>query len=225
MSPGTVVQTLSINLIVVLLLFGGAGTFAWPEAWIFIAIFNIGTQGTGFWLAKHDPALLAERKKTPMDRGQGPRDRIGMCVVFFAMASWIVFMALDARRFAWSHAPVWLQAFGAALMVIAFYAWIAVLRANSFASARVRLQPERGQTVASTGPYAFVRHPMYAFTLLFLLGMPLLLGSLWGIPGAVVFLGLLVARTRGEEAMLMDGLSGYREYAAKVRYRLVPGVW
>ena len=100
-----------------------------------------------------------------------------------------------------------------------------MLRANSFASSRVRLQPERGQTVASTGPYAIVRHPMYSYTLLFLLGLPLLLGSFWGLPGALVFVAMLVARTFGEEKMLNDGLPGYRAYAERVRYRMVPGVW
>lgn len=225
MSPGTVAQTLSLNLIVVLLLFGAAGTFRWPEAWIFIVIFNIGTQATGFWLAKNDPALLAERMKTPADRGQKPRDRIGMAGLFVVTVAWIILMALDARRFGWSHVPVWLEAIGALLIAFAFYAWIGVLRANSFASARVRLQPEREQTVASTGPYAIVRHPMYSYTLLFLLGVPLLLGSFWAVPAAVIFVAMLVARTLGEEKMLNEGLPGYREYATRVRYRMVPGVW
>ena len=99
------------------------------------------------------------------------------------------------------------------------------LKANSFASATLRVQEERGQTVISTGPYAVVRHPMYAYTLLLFIGIPLLLGSLWGLLGVALFLPLLIARVIGEEAMLMDGLPGYREYAAKVRFRLLPRVW
>ena len=225
MSPGTIAQSLALNLILILLLFGGAGTLAWPEAWIFIVVFNVGTQATGIWLARHDPELLAERRKTPADRGQKPRDRVAMAGLLVVTAAWLVLMAFDARRFAWSHVPVRLEAIGALLIIVVFFAWIGVLRANSFASARVRLQPERGQTVATTGPYAFVRHPMYSYTLLFLLGLPLLLGSLWGIPMALVFVAMLVTRTVGEEKMLNDGLPGYREYAARVHYRLVPGVW
>jgi protein-S-isoprenylcysteine O-methyltransferase Ste14 len=89
----------------------------------------------------------------------------------------------------------------------------------------VRLQKERGQTVISTGPYAVVRHPMYAYAVLLMIGAPLLLGSLWGLMGLVLFIPLLAARTLGEEVMLMEGLPGYREYAAKVRFRLLPGVW
>ena len=89
----------------------------------------------------------------------------------------------------------------------------------------MRVQEERGQTVISTGPYAVVRHPMYAYSLLLFIGTPLLPGSLWGLLGVVLFIRLLVARVIGEGAMLMDELPGYREYAAKVRFHLLPGVW
>lgn len=89
----------------------------------------------------------------------------------------------------------------------------------------IRLQPERGQTVIRTGPYAIVRHPMYADTVLLLVGVPLLLGSLWGLLGVVVIMPLLALRAVGEEAILMDGLPGYRDYARDVRFRLLPGVW
>ena len=88
-----------------------------------------------------------------------------------------------------------------------------------------RLSEQSGQTVISTGPYAVVRHPMYAYAVLFMIGVPLLLGSLWGLLGVVLFLPLMAARALGEKAMLMDGLPGYSEYAAKVRFRLLPGVW
>jgi len=134
-------------------------------------------------------------------------------------------MAVDARRFGWSHTPLWAQVFGAALIMGAFYGWVRVLRANRFAAVTVRLQKERGQTVISTGPYAVVRHPMYAYALLLMIGSPLLLGSVWGLLGLVLFIPLLAARLLGEETMLMDGLPGYREYAAKVRFRILPGVW
>ncbi len=101
-----------------------------------------------------------------------------------------------------------------------------MLRANSFAATTVRVQAERGQTVISTGPYAVVRHPMYGYALLLFGGAPLLLGSLWGLAAALaVLLPLLAVRLLGEEAVLRDGLPGYRDYAARVRYRLVPGVW
>jgi len=148
-----------------------------------------------------------------------------MAALMAGFALWLPFMALDARRFGWSHVPQWAQVFGAGLILLAFYAWARVLRANRFAATQVRLQPERAQTVISTGPYAMVRHPMYADALLMMIGTPLLLGSLWGLAWLLLFLPLLAARILGEEAMLMQGLPGYRDYAAKVRFRLLPGVW
>jgi protein-S-isoprenylcysteine O-methyltransferase Ste14 len=111
------------------------------------------------------------------------------------------------------------------MILVAFIGWVGVLATNSFAATQVRLQPERGQRVISTGPYGVVRHPMYAYSLLLMIGAPLLLGSLWGLLGLILFVPLLAARLLGEEAMLMEGLPGYRDYAAKVRFRLVPGVW
>ncbi len=207
-----------------LLLFLPAGTADWPSAWVFLALFAICGLATGLWLRRTDPALLAERMRSPLSGLQRPRDRAIMVALFLAFAAWSVFMGLD-ERFGWSRAPRWAQALGAVLILVAFWGWILVLRANSFASVTVRVQAERGQTVATTGPYAVVRHPMYAYALLFLIGAPLLLGSLWGVAWLAIFLPLLAARTLGEEAVLMHGLPGYREYATKVRYRLVPGIW
>jgi protein-S-isoprenylcysteine O-methyltransferase Ste14 len=163
--------------------------------------------------------------KSPLSADQKLNDRAVVGAIIVVFFGWIIFMAIDARRFGWSHMPWWAQTFGAALIAGAFYGWVGVLKTNSFASTTLRVQEERGQTVISTGPYAAVRHPMYAYALLLFIGTPLLLGSLWGLLGVVLFIPLLVARVIGEEAMLMDGLPGYREYATKVRFRLLPGVW
>ena len=220
-----VLQNLALNAVLCLLLFLPAGTLAWPQAWIFLAIFNGCSQAIGIWLRKTNPELLAERMKSPLSADQRPRDRLVFVAIGVFFCVWLVFIALDARRFGWSHAPPWAQGLGAVLIVGAFYGWVGVLRANSFASATVRLQQERGQTAISTGPYAVVRHPMYAYAILLLIGTPLLLGSLWGVLGVAVAMPLMAARALGEEALLMDGLPGYREYAAKVRFRLLPGVW
>ena len=220
-----VFQNLALNAVLCLLLFLPAGTLAWPQAWIFLAIFNGCSQAIGVWLLRTNPELLAERMKSPFGAGQRPRDRLVMIAIGVFFCVWLVFIGLDARRFGWSHAPPWAQAAGAALIVGAFYGWVGVLRANSFAAVTVRLQEERGQTAISTGPYAVVRHPMYAYATLLLIGTPLLLGSLWGLLGVVVAMALMAARALGEEALLMAGLPGYPEYAAKVRFRLLPGVW
>jgi protein-S-isoprenylcysteine O-methyltransferase Ste14 len=219
-----IVQNLCLNAVLCLLLFLPAGTLAWPQAWIFLAIFNGCGLAIGIWLLKTNPGLLAERMKSPFSADQRPRDRWVIIAMELLLCIWLVFIGLDTR-FDWSHVPLWAEAIGAALIAAAFYGWVGVLRANSFASVTVRLQQERGQTVISTGPYAIVRHPMYAYAVLLLVGMPLLLGSLWGLLGAPLIMSLMAVRASGEEALLMDGLAGYREYAEKVRFRLLPGVW
>jgi protein-S-isoprenylcysteine O-methyltransferase Ste14 len=208
-----------------LVLFIPAGTVAWPQAWIFIVLFTGCSLATAIWMAVSDPDLLAARMKSPMSADQKPRDRVLMAAILAAFWPWFVLMALDARRFGWSQVPLWAQVLGAALVVATFVGWFTVLRANRFAATNVRLQHERGQTVISTGPYAAVRHPMYAYTVLLLIGTPLLLGSLWGLLGVLLLMPLFALRTLSEEAMLLDGLAGYRDYAAKVRFRLVPGLW
>ena len=207
------------------LLFLPAGTLAWPQAWIFLALFVGCGSAIGWWLLKTNPGLLAERMKSPFSHDQAARDRAVIIIIVLCFFAWFVLMALDARRFAWSHTPTWAQVLGALLIIAAFCGWTQVLRANSFASVTVRLQQERGQTVISTGPYAVVRHPMYSYALLLMVGAPLLLGSLWGLLGLLLFVPLLALRIRGEEAMLLDGLPGYRDYASKVRFRLLPGLW
>jgi protein-S-isoprenylcysteine O-methyltransferase Ste14 len=217
----------SVGFAVVLgvLLFLPAGTLAWPQAWVFIILFNGSGLAVGVWLMKADPGLLASRMKSPLSREQKERDRAVMAVLLGIFCGWFVLMALDARRFSWSMTPLWAQVLGAVLISVAFLGWIWVLQANSFAAVTIGLQRERGQAVISSGPYARVRHPMYSYSLLLMIGAPLLLGSLWGLIGLLLFVPLLAARIVGEEAVLRDGLAGYPEYVAKVRFRLVPGVW
>jgi protein-S-isoprenylcysteine O-methyltransferase Ste14 len=218
------VQSLLGCLLLGLLLFLPAGTLAWPQAWAFLVLFNGCGLAIGLWLRRIDPGLLVERMRSPLAADQRPRDRAIMAAISLVSAAWLVFMGID-ERLGWSDAPLWVQAIGAALIAAAFCGFASVLRANSFAAITVRVQGERGQTVISTGPYAVVRHPMYAWALLLMIGVPLLLGSFWGLAGLALFFPLLVARTLGEEVVLMASLPGYRSYAAKVRFRLLPGLW
>jgi protein-S-isoprenylcysteine O-methyltransferase Ste14 len=220
-----IAQSITGVAISALLLFLPAGTLAWPQGWAFLILFYLGSEIPGLWLLRHDRELLAERMRSPLEAGQAPRDRLVVLAILVAFVGWIAFMALDARRFGWSSTPLWAQALGASLMAAAFWGWFEVLRANSFAATTIRLQTERGQTVVATGPYAVVRHPLYASTLLFMVGAPLLLGSLWGLAGLAVFLPLLGARALGEEKLLLPNLAGYADYARKVRFRLLPGIW
>jgi protein-S-isoprenylcysteine O-methyltransferase Ste14 len=220
-----VVRSIVGSALLGLVLFLPAGTLAWPQAWIFLALFIGCSIAIGIWLWNANPALLAERMKSPLSADQKLSDRIVMAAIMVALWGWFVFAALDAKRFEWSHVPVWLQAVGALLILTAFYGWMTVLQANSFASVNIRVQTERKQTVISTGPYAIVRHPMYSYALVMMTGAALLLGSWWSLAAVSLLIPLLVARVRGEEKMLLDELEGYRDYAAKVRYRLVPGIW
>jgi protein-S-isoprenylcysteine O-methyltransferase Ste14 len=225
MAWNMVARSVGFWIFLALLLFLPAGTANWPGAWAYVVLFTGASLGLGLWLEAFDPELLAERMRPPLSRDQKPRDRAIMAAISLTFLVWLPFMALDAKRFGWSHIPVWAQALGAVMLVLPFFGWVWVLRTNRFASTNIRVQKERGQTVISTGPYAIVRHPMYGFAIPFLAGTPLLLGSLYGLLGLLVILPLLALRTLGEEALLREDLPGYREYAQKVRYRFVPGVW
>jgi protein-S-isoprenylcysteine O-methyltransferase Ste14 len=230
MSPGTVVRAMIVQsvtglVLTALILFLPAGTLAWPQGWVFLVLLIGCGLVTDVDLLRRDPALLAARMKSPISPDQKPRDRAVMRVILVFFIGWMAFMPLDARRFGWSHAPLWAEVCGGGLMLAAFWGWSIVLRANTFAATTIELQAARGQTVITTGPYAVVRHPLYGFTLLFMLGAPLLLGSFWGLAGLVIFIPLLAARALGEEALLRAGLPGYADYTEKVRFRFAPGIW
>jgi protein-S-isoprenylcysteine O-methyltransferase Ste14 len=207
------------------LLFIPAGTLAWPAAWVFLAEMAIAGVGIGWWLGKRDPELLQERLSPLIQREQPLWDRVLLTAFVLLWCAWMVLMALDAARFRWSHVPTWLQGAGAIAIVVSLYVSCLVLRENSYAAPVVKIQEERGQKVVTTGPYRCVRHPMYAGGILYFLGMPLLLGSWCGLAVAPVMMGVLAVRAVLEERTLRGRLEGYAEYAERVRYRLIPGVW
>lgn len=206
------------------LLFAAAGTLHWPAAWVFLATFVLLSPLCGWWLYRIDPALLAERLRPVLQKDQPAADKGFMIVFIVAMLGWLVGMGLDRRHLA-SDMPLALQALGLMLYLASTLFTLWVFRENSFAAPVVKLQAERAQRVISTGPYAYVRHPMYSGMILFFASVPLILGSTWGLAIAPLFLALLAVRIRIEERTLMAGLPGYADYAARVRYRLLPGVW
>ena len=207
------------------LLFVSAGTLLWPAGWAFIALFFSFALAIVLWLARTEPDLLAERMSSPMQSGQPLWDKVFVVAVMVLFVAWLIVMPLDAVRFGWSEVPDWLQILGTLGVVLSFYIMFLTFRENAYLALVVKVQEERGQSVVSTGPYRYVRHPMYASTFLFFPGSALLLGSWWGLLLCAVLLGLLVWRIPLEERMLENGLSGYDEYARKVRYRLIPRVW
>jgi protein-S-isoprenylcysteine O-methyltransferase Ste14 len=207
------------------LLFVCAGTLLWPAGWAFLALFFGFALAIVLWLARKEPELLAERMSSPMQSGQPLWDKVFVVAVMVLFVAWLILMPLDAVRFGYSEVPGWLQILGALGVVLSFYIMFLTFRENAYLAMVVKVQQERGQSVVSTGPYRYVRHPMYASTLLFFPGSALLLGSWWGLMFCTVLLGLLVWRIPLEEGMLENGLDGYDEYERNVRYRLIPHVW
>ncbi|HEY1997786.1 isoprenylcysteine carboxylmethyltransferase family protein [Paraburkholderia sp.] len=207
------------------LLFGAAGTLGWAAGWWFLIVWAVPGVWLGFWLARYDPGLLTERLRPVMQPHQSLWDRVFIVYIGAVWVGWMILMPLDAERFHWSHVPAWLQSAGALAIILCTYLCFLVFRANSFAAAVVKIQTERGHKVIDTGPYAYVRHPMYGAALLFLAGTPLLLGSWWGLAYAWLLVAGFGYRAVQEERLLAAHLEGYTAYAERVRYRFVPHIW
>ena len=220
-----IVQTFIWFGAMAILLFLAAGTFAWPGAWVYLVLMILLSFTLGIDLARRDPGLLRERMGSPVQRDQPAADKVLLIVLLLVIFTWLVVMGLDAKRFAWSSVPTLVQVLGALITLWSIWFCYRTMRENSFAAPVVKLQRERGQTVISSGPYAFVRHPMYFGAAFYFIGAALLLGSWWGVIFAFVLIGLLCVRIPIEEKALRAGLEGYDEYAGRVRYRLIPHVW
>jgi protein-S-isoprenylcysteine O-methyltransferase Ste14 len=201
-----------------------AGTLYWPAAWVFLATMAVLSFGSGLWLAKTDPELLAERMRPMLQADQPTADKIFVVTFGAAALIWFVVMGLD-WRFQASRVPLALQAIGLLMLISSTAAMMWVMRKNSFAVPVVKVQAERGQQVIDSGPYAYVRHPMYSAVVLFFIGVALVLGSWWGVAMVPLFVVLFAVRAVIEERTLKAGLPGYAHYVARVRYRLLPGLW
>jgi protein-S-isoprenylcysteine O-methyltransferase Ste14 len=219
------VEIVGMFLIFALVLFVAAGTVAWPAGWAFLILFFCFVIALSAWLLRRNPGLLTERMT-----GIGKSDQKAWDKVFYAVANvlflvWLVVMPLDAVRFHWSRMPDVLQVIGAILLLGSFGLFFLTFRENSYLSPAVRIQTERGQTVVATGPYHYVRHPMYAAAGIFLVGTSLLLGSWYGLLGGLLLEAAVAIRAVQEERALRADLPGYDTYMTKVRYRLIPRVW
>jgi protein-S-isoprenylcysteine O-methyltransferase Ste14 len=211
-----------LALVMGLLVFVPAGTLRYWQGWVYLSIFNGASILTTLYLIRHDPALLERRMKGGPMAERRPAQKLimlGASVVFVGL---LVVPALDIR-FGWSVVPPGVVLLGDALVIAGFYFISIVYRENTFTSATIEVAQD--QKVISTGPYAVVRHPMYAGALLYLLGTPLALGSYWGLAVFMALLPLLLWRLFDEERFLSRNLPGYTEYQQRVRHRLVPFVW
>jgi protein-S-isoprenylcysteine O-methyltransferase Ste14 len=195
-------QFVSLFLFFTVPLFLAAGTITWLAGWIFVVLFFTFTATLTLWLLRHNPGLLKERM-TMFSPDQKVWDKVG-------------FMLMDV---------IFLAIAGAIVLIGSFPLFIATFRENSYLSPMVRIQKDRGQTVVSTGPYHYVRHPMYAAALLFLLGTTLLLGSGFGLLLGLILVGMIAGRAVLEERTLQKELQDYDSYMVQVKYRFIPYIW
>jgi len=217
------IRTFLIGAVVLgILLFLPAWAFNYWQAWVFIVVFMLAVNAIGIFLSLRDQALLERRKNVGPKAEQNTVQKIIMSVAVIALIGLFVFSALD-HRFGWSSMPAFVPVVGEVLVVLGFVIFLYVFKENSFGASNI--QTEAGQKVISTGPYAFLRHPMYAGVLVLLIGVPLALGSFWCLLVLAVAIPGLVIRILDEEKFLQKELPGYTDYMHKVRYRLVPYIW
>ena len=213
---------LQLFVVLALTIFLPAWTLDYWQAWIVVAVFFGCTIAVTLYLMKNDPKLLERRVSAGVVAEHEKSQKIIQAFAAAAFIALFVVSALD-HRFGWSTVPPSLVAMGDVLIVVGFYLVFRVFKENSFASGTIEIGAE--QRVIMTGPYALVRHPMYVGALVMLVGVPLALGSLWGLVALVPMTVVLVARLLDEERFLANNLAGYCEYQSKVRYHLLPLIW
>ena len=218
-------KTVGMLAVFILSLFLPTGTIAWPAGWLYVAVFFVFVLGLTSWLVRYDPALLTERLTGLGRSDQKKWDKVFSAIIAVGFFAWLAVMGLDVARLRWSHMPWWLQGIGLVVLLISFYVFYLTFRENTYLSPVVRIQRERGHKVVRTGLYRHIRHPMYAGFILYVLGTALTLGSWLGIALGLLLIAVVARRAVFEERTLQRELSGYDEYMAKVRYRLIPGVW
>ncbi len=219
-----VAQIAILFLAIALVLFLPAGTITWLAGWIFLVLFFVFVVAVTSWLYRHSPGLLQERM-TVFKPDQEAWDKVLYTLMEILFFVWLGLMPLDAVRYRWSHMSVWFQVVGAIILLCSFYLFFLAFRENPFLSSAVRIQKERGQVVISTGPYHYVRHPMYSAFIPFVFGTSLLLGSWYGFFLGPIILVIVARRAVLEERILRKELVGYDIYMKQVRFRLIPHVW
>jgi protein-S-isoprenylcysteine O-methyltransferase Ste14 len=212
----------NLIFLIAIALFAPAWTFRFWQALLYLFLFASSSAAITVYLWKRDQALLSRRVSA------GPiaeKSRAQQIIQLFASIGFLAILVVPSldHRFSWSHVPLWIVLAGDLLVVLGFYIVFKVFCVNTFTSATVEVNEQ--QTVISTGPYAFVRHPMYSGALIMLLGTPLALASWWGLLAFILMVAVIVIRLLEEEKFLLANLPGYAEYLARVKYRLMPFVW
>jgi len=218
----TFANLFALIVVMALALFAPAGTVRYWQAWVYLAIYIVATVLITLYLIRRDPALLERRNAGGPMRERQAKQKVFNLFASIGFVALMIVPALD-RRFGWSSVAAPIVIAGDVLTAAGLWLIFLVFRANTFASATIELA--ESQEVISTGPYALVRHPMYASGLLFLIGTPLALGSYWGLVAVAFTTLFLVLRLLDEEKFLASNLPGYVEYQRKVHHHLVPYMW
>ena len=219
----TIIRTIFTILFAIAAIFVPAGTLKWTEAWLFIILYAVAVVAVLFWMKKKAPGLLKERMARKKDVKSW--DKIFMALYSCILIVILILPGLDAVRFHWSNVPLIAKVLAFIGYLPGFWLAFWAMRENAFLSDVVRIQEDRGHTVCTTGPYKYVRHPMYVGVFVIMLCYPLSLGSLYAFIPAGIIIILFFFRTALEDKTLLEELPGYKEYAQKVRYRLIPGIW
>ena len=217
-----IIQGVFGTLLFVIVIFLPAGTFRYWQGWLFLGTFAASTIGFSVYLAIYDRPLLERRMKAGPQHEREWTQKIIVSLIVLAFFVSIILPALD-YRYGWSPVAPQVSVLGDALIVLSFLFMFWVIRVNSFAASNIRV--EKDQRVIDTGPYAYVRHPMYAAAVWLFIGVPLALGSWWSLGLIVIVIPVLAWRLLDEEKILKRDLPGYTDYMRRVRFRLIPFVW
>jgi protein-S-isoprenylcysteine O-methyltransferase Ste14 len=221
---GELMERVCLRVLLAILVLSGmfflpAGTFAYWEAWVYLAVLFIPMVLALVYLIKYDPELLERRMR--MKEKEGKQKLIVQLSFLYFLLTFLL-PGFD-KRFEWSHVPTGIVVLADILVLVGYSMFFLVLRENRYASRIIEVV--QGQKVISTGPYALVRHPMYLGMSLMYISSPVALGSYWAIIPSLLIIPLLVARIKNEEAVLIKELEGYQEYLQKTKFRLFPGIW
>ena len=206
-------------LLVGLLLFPAAGSFDFWQAWLFMAVLFIPMFVAGLILMKKNPSLLQKRLNAKEE--QLEQKEVVLFSGFMFLSSFII--AGLNFRFSWLVLPAWVTILGTVLFLLAYALYAEVLRENEYLSRTIEVQ--EGQKVVDTGLYGIVRHPMYMATTVMFLAMPLVLGSPFSFLIMLAYLPVIAKRIDNEEAVLEEGLEGYKDYKKRVRCKMIPFLW
>lgn len=224
MTPSFVLRVMVWSVAWGAVLLVSAGTSSWPWAWAYVSGCSVLSLFFSHLLHRNAPAVAVERARGPFQKDQTLSDRIVLGTMMLARVLLLTVSGLD-KRFAWSDVPTEVQLIGATLIVVTYYTTYRIALENQFAVAVVKIQKARGHKVIDTGPYRYVRHPMYTGLIFREIATPLLLGSWWGLCQVNVIVIIVVVRLLFEERELSSGLDGYSQYIERVPYRLIPLVW